>query len=237
MVSSRIGLCRFLIILFFLFPFSFSLETFSQTFADDQPVLQALEYDNDWDDILEDQEEGGFFPFACLKATARQIAQVNQGNAKVQEFLQACALETGSSPWCRQLTRPNPSSSSVFQCTYGTSQAHMLIHPDVRTWQNAFQAVRLVEELEAKGIKICLIYNWWRPEPYNSNVGGAPGRHPYGTSVDVRFCSMNDMERAFSQLCKWRKQGRLRAIGYYGTTGLHFGMGDSVGNTWGKNCP
>jgi hypothetical protein len=44
------------------------------------------------------------------------------------------------------------------------------------------------------------------------------------------------MEKAFSQLCKWRAQGRLRAVGYYGSTGLHFGIGDKTANTWGKSC-
>jgi hypothetical protein len=97
--------------------------------------------------------------------------------------------------------------------------------------------VKLVTELEAKGIRVYQIYNWWRPEPYNANVGGAAGRHPYGTSVDVRMASMGDMEKAFSQLCKWRSQGRLRAVGYYGSTGLHFGIGDKTANTWGKSCP
>ena len=146
-------------------------------------------------------------------------------------------MATGNSSWCRQLIRPNPSSASIFKCTYGVSQPHTLINPDTRTWPDAFVAVRLIKELEAKGAKACQVYNWWRPEPYNANVGGAPGRHPYGTSVDVRFCSLSDMSRAFKQLCKWRAQGRLMAIGYYGSTGLHFGIGDNAGNTWGKNCP
>jgi hypothetical protein len=84
---------------------------------------------------------------------------------------------------------------------------------------------------------VALIYNWWRPEPYNKNVGGAPGRHPFGTSVDVRMETMSDMETAFVQLCKWRKAGELRAVGYYGSTALHFGIGDHTGNTWGKDCP
>jgi hypothetical protein len=112
-----------------------------------------------------------------------------------------------------------------------------LIHPDESTWKNAFRAIQLVQELEAKNIKACLIYNWWRPEPYNKNVGGAAGRHPFGTSIDVRFCSMVDMENAHRELCAWRKQGRIRAVGYYGTTALHFGIGDQAGNTWGKACP
>lgn len=173
----------------------------------------------------------------CKKATAQQIRVVNQGNAKKEDFLQRCARETGGSAWCSQLTRPNPSSISTFRCTYGTSQVHQLIHPSETTWKNAIGAVRLIQELEQKGYRVCLIYNWWRPEPYNQNVGGAAGRHPLATSVDVRFCSNSDANKAFDELCKYRKQGRIRAIGHYGTNALHFGVGDSTGNTWGRSCP
>lgn len=177
------------------------------------------------------------FPYGCSRASSTQIGVVKTGNAKVDKFVSSCVKTTGSTKWCQQLTRPNPNSKSTFSCTYGTSLPHQLIHPDESTWKNAIQAAKLVTELEAMGISVYQIYNWWRPEPYNANVGGAAGRHPFGTSVDVRFSSMRDMERAHSQLCKWRKQGRLRALGYYGSTGLHFGIGDKTANTWGKSCP
>lgn len=185
----------------------------------------------------EELREEGVDMWACRRATASQIAYVNQGNAKKDRFLQACARQTGGSVWCNQLIRPNPSSRNTFACTYGSSQPHQLIHPDESTWDFAFEAVRLVDDLERRGMDVCVIYNWWRPEPYNANVGGAAGRHPYGTSVDVRFCSKSDQNRAHAQLCTWRRQGRLRALGYYASTALHFGVGDRVGNTWGKSCP
>jgi hypothetical protein len=175
-------------------------------------------------------------PLACLQGSRNQLAVINAGNAKYNSFMKACWAATNNSPWCEQLTRPNPSSRATFICTYGSDQPHRLIHPDESTWVNAFKAVQLVQELQAKGISVSQIYNWWRPEPYNKNVGGAGGRHPYGTSVDVRMASMNDMEKAFSQLCKWRSKGRLRAVGYYGSTGLHFGIGDKTANMWGKSC-
>lgn len=173
---------------------------------------------------------------ACAKASATQISFINKGNAKKDAFLQECARLTGGSAWCMQLIRPNPSSISTFRCTYGNDQVHQLIHPDEATWKNAFEAVRLVQELEQKGLRVCQIYNWWRPEPYNANVGGAAGRHPFATSVDVRFCSNADANRGFDELCKFRKKGRLRAIGHYGTSALHFGVGDKTGNTWGRTC-
>lgn len=236
---NRKVLLRFLLLpLLFSFSNAFSHEI-HQVFDDAflyQPVEEFWQQPE-----MNEADENGLEPdyhiYACKKASSHQLANVNHGNQMLQSFLNLCAQQTSGSPWCQQLTRPNPSSLSIFRCTYGESQPHRLIHPDTATWPDAFQAVRLVESLEDRGIKICLIYNWWRPEPYNANVGGAPGRHPFGTSIDVRFCSKSDMEKAFTQLCKWRKEGRIRAIGYYGSTGLHFGIGDATPNTWGKACP
>ena len=188
-------------------------------------------------ELDESGEPGLVVPFACSRASSSQIATIKQGNAKYDKFMKGCWAATGNSRWCEQLTRPNPSSRSTFICTYGSDLPHRLIHPDESTWKNAYQAVKLVEELGAKGIKVAQIYNWWRPQPYNANVGGAAGRHPYGTSVDVRMATISNMEKAHSQLCKWRKAGRLKALGYYGSTGLHFGIGDRTANTWGKGCP
>lgn len=195
------------------------------------------------EDDLELELEGGsplspdFRSLACRVASTSQKAEVERGNRRKAEFLQACATTTANSPWCAQLVRPNPSSLASFRCTYGEGQAHQLIHPDEETWKYAFQAVRLIEDIEARGIRVCQIYNWWRPEPYNANVGGAAGRHPYGTSVDVRFCTKGDQEAAHRLLCQYRRAGRLRALGYYSSTSLHFGVGDNVANTWGKACP
>lgn len=172
----------------------------------------------------------------CVRASSSQKAQVNLGNTKRDEFLQRCAKETNGSFYCSQLVRPNPRSSNTFSCTYGSSQTHSLIHPDENTWKYPIAAVKILQDLSAKGIKISHIYNWWRPEPYNKNVGGAKGRHPYGTSVDVRFSSESEANRAFRELCKMRAQKRLRAIGHYGSASLHLGIGDRLANTWGKSC-
>ncbi len=209
------------------------------SFADGQIVPDAPSVEGHDHEHADD--DAGFseliVPFACTKATAAQIAVINRGNKKYDKFMKGCWGATNNSSWCEQLTRPNPSSRSIFVCTYGADQPHRLIHPDESTWKNAFGAVKLVEELEAKGMSVQQIYNWWRPAPYNGNVGGASGRHPYGTSVDVRFTNLGAMERAHKQLCTWRAQGRLKALGYYGSTGLHFGIGDQTPNTWGKSCP
>lgn len=173
----------------------------------------------------------------CLTATQKNLLVIDEGNRKLGRFLQGCAVATGNSPWCAQLVRPNPASENAFRCTYGANQAHTLVDPDEKTWPYAWLGAKLVSELQAKGIQVAQIYNWWRPEPYNKNVGGAAGRHPFGTSVDVRMKTMTDMELAHKQLCEWRAKGRIRAVGYYGSTGLHFGIGDKLANTWGKSCP
>ena len=39
------------------------------------------------------------------------------------------------------------------------------------TWKYAYEAVKIVEEFQDAGIETRIIYNWWRPEPYNGNVG------------------------------------------------------------------
>nr|BFD68786.1 hypothetical protein HAGR004_38080 [Bdellovibrio sp. HAGR004] len=172
----------------------------------------------------------------CVKASSSQKTQVNLGLSKKEEFLQKCSKETNGSFWCDQVIRPNPKSVNTFRCTYGSSQVHNLIHPDESTWKYPIAGVRILQDLSAKGIKISQIYNWWRPEPYNKNVGGAAGRHPYGTSIDVRFASNSEADRAFKELCKMRKAKRLRAIGHYGSASLHIGVGDKTANTWGKSC-
>lgn len=172
----------------------------------------------------------------CQKANSAQLYQVVKGGRKRSEFLDNCARETNNSPWCQQLVRPNPASIAMFRCTYGNALPHELINPDEKVWKDAYTAVELIDELARKGIPVCEIYNWWRPEPYNKNVGGAPGRHPSATSIDVRFCSAADAIRGFDALCKYRKRGIVRALGYYGNSGVHIGVGDGTANTWGRNC-
>ena len=173
---------------------------------------------------------------SCQRASSAQISVVDKGAAKLGQFLNKCYSETGSKKWCDEVSRPNPSSSNTFDCTYSTQQAHVFIHPDESTWQHAIGAVKLVQELVDQGVEVSTIYNWWRPEPYNRNVGGAAGRHPYGTSVDVRFADKANQNKAQKLLCKSRSQGKLRALGYYSGTGLHLGVGDKTANTWGKSC-
>lgn len=211
-------------------------ETMHEHQREHELEIQLAERYADAPDVY-DGMDGAITSLACRKASSSQMEEVNRGNSKLNKFLSSCSSQTKNSAWCKEIIRPNPASKLVFQCTYGAKQAHTLVHPDESTWKNAIKAVQLVQSLQDKGIKPCQIYNWWRPEPYNANVGGAAGRHPFGTSIDVRFCSIADMEKAFKQLCLWRKQGSVKAVGYYGSTGLHLGVGDRVGNTWGKTCP
>src|SRR5688572_11370491 len=81
----------------------------------------------------------------CKKASAEQVAEVNRGNAKTDEFLAACAEATGGSPWCPQLIKPSSTGLTAFRCTYGPSQIYRFIHPDESTWEHAFKAVRMVQ--------------------------------------------------------------------------------------------
>jgi hypothetical protein len=209
--------------------------------AHDEPMSNDIEEEWSQEYEVEDDFEllPDFYFYAnkgCTKASSSQLATVNSGNSKKTQFQNACVKATGSSSWCSQVERPNPSSKSIFSCTYGAQQQHRLIHPTTSTWNHAIKAIQLIQKLQAKGICVSQIYNWWRPEPYNGNVGGAAGRHPFGTSVDVRFCSNAHAIRGFDELCKYRKQGQLRALGYYGSTGVHIGVGDKTANTWGRTC-
>jgi len=204
--------------------------------SDSDDIVDHISNEENEDHTPSDTIDDEIYLAGCLRASSSQKEYVTLGWTKKDEFLQQCAAKTGNSSWCAQLVRPNPSSKSTFGCTYGTSQPHNLIHPDEKTWKYPIAAVGIIKDLQAKGIKVSQIYNWWRPEPYNKNVGGAAGRHPYGTSVDVRFASNSEADRAFREMCKMRKAGRLRALGHYGSSSLHIGVGDKVANTWGKSC-
>lgn len=198
--------------------------------------LQNENHSNKQEDDLELDPGQSGTETRCRQADLDQIAFVDIGLSKLDQFLAVCRAQTQMSAWCDQVARPNPASQNVFRCTYSPDQPPFLIHPDELTWNFAIEAVKIVKDLEFKNIRVCMIYNWWRPEPYNQNVGGAAGRHPFGTSVDVRFCSKADQLQAHQELCRMRKEGRLRALGYYSSTALHLGVGDRVANTWGKTC-
>ena len=215
-----------------------TLESIQQPVAGDDPdtgkqdILPAC-----LQSLFIDQIQPVFFNLNCRKANKTQLKEVNQGNLKRERFLSQCYKETKNSCWCDQLVRPNPESMAAFECTYGEGQAHQLIHPNEKTWKYAFEAVKIVEEFEDLDLQTKIIYNWWRPEPYNKNVGGSATRHPHGTSIDIRFETKAMQNKAFSRLCKMRARGRLRAIGYYPSTAIHLGIGDGRANTWGKSCP
>lgn len=173
------------------------------------------------------------------KASRRQIAQVNKGNERMYIFLKKCQEAVGEHRYkifCDQIIRPNPLSRHIFNCTYGNEQPHQLIHPSESTWKYAITAIQLLTQVSEYGAEACEIRNWWRPEPYNKNVDGAAGRHPYGTAVDVHFCSKTDQINAHVHLCRLRAKGKLRALGFYPSNTLHLGVGDRKASTWGRSC-
>lgn len=171
-----------------------------------------------------------------VAATPQYILEVQNGIKLKDEFLDQCKRSTNAEKWCLQVIRGNPERENVFDRIFGREMPHQLIHPDKKTWKYAIGAVSLVDQLERKGVRVVQIYNWWRPAKYNRAVGGAAGRHPFGTSVDVRFQSPREAVRAFDLLCKARKAGKVRALGYYGNSGVHIGVGDHNPNTWGRGC-
>lgn len=228
-ITTKLAFIPFLLLTFLLM--SCQREDFNKIDIANQDHSQKVEDDLELEEGYLEQQA------TCMKAAMNQVVAVDLGFSKLDTFLNYCRVKTNQSAWCDQVARPNPDSHRTFDCTYSPAQPHFLIHPDESTWVYAVQAVELIKELEAKQIKVCSIYNWWRPEPYNKNVGGAAGRHPFGTAVDVRFCTKSDQARAHKQLCIERKNGRLRALGYYSGTALHLGVGDKVANTWGKSCP
>lgn len=179
-------------------------------------------------------------PRFCTRATADELAPVNAGNLKREKFLTLCRQETkgfNSARLCEALITPSRKGVKAFQCAYGPEQPFMLLHPDESTWGYGISAVRLVQQLEAAGVCVLEIYNWWRPEPYNKMSWGAARRHPLGAAVDVRLCSKEDQDRAHALMCSARAAGKLRALGYYPKPALHLGVGDERANTWGKDCP
>ncbi len=228
-ITTKLAFIPFLLLTFLLM--SCQREDFNKIDIANQDHSQKVEDDLELEEGYLEQQG------TCMKAAMNQVVAVDLGFSKLDTFLNYCRIKSNQSAWCDQVARPNPDSHRTFDCTYSPAQPHFLIHPDESTWVYAVQAVELIKELEAKQIKVCSIYNWWRPEPYNKNVGGAAGRHPFGTAVDVRFCTKSDQARAHKQLCIERKNGRLRALGYYSGTALHLGVGDKVANTWGKSCP
>ena len=176
-------------------------------------------------------------------ASADQKQKVLSGIELQNSFLAACKSFGVQDQWCDQLMRPNPNPEEfkTFSWTYGSAiPLHIFIDPDQTTWKNAFRGAIFVQKLEQSGININQIVNWWRPEPYNRNVCGAPGRHPFATSIDVEFKTLSDTRRARKKLCQWFDSAQINSLGYYGNEKVHIGVGDilgpGMGETWGKVC-
>jgi|GEM_PF-1246562 len=248
---------KFLIALtlfFFGSPVAFSSSNFSHTFSDPDPLAVNLNPENltktdgDWiADLVEHinlQENKSsiakthFQSFQFEKnprplcqnyqrATSDQIQTVFTGVNRKDVFLKACLENTQRPDYCQQVMRPNPNSRSIFQCTYPASIPWIFI-PSPKTWFYAFQVIRWLDEMESEGIKVSLIYNWWRPEPYNKNVGGDPHRHPFGTAIDVFFPTKIDQLNAFRFLCQLERSSFIGALGFYGSSSLHIGIGDPL---------
>jgi hypothetical protein len=169
-----------------------------------------------------------------FESDCKGIRAGTYSSGNIVEFMNACIARGISEGFCNNLTHPNSQSIHEFRCTY-PGKPHILIPPDKTKWEHAFKGATLVQN-GIKNNELCVeeIYNWYRPEPYNDNVDGKPGRHPEGTAIDVRFCTKEDAKKAAKYFCEQFKAGALWAVGSYPSGDkLHLGMEPEKNTTWG----
>lgn len=181
-------------------------------------------------------ESGGMVKAGPLE-TPNQAEQLRLRS----EFLTDCAAEGIHPSLCENLTHPNNNSKMEFRCTFPSFTQHVLLPNNRSLWTNGFQGAKAFQEaLEEQGLEpnqgACpQIYNYYRPEPYNANVGGAAGRHPNGTAVDVEFCTKEEAQKALNKFAKMRMEKRINSIGIYSSgIRIHIGFGTEKGNTWNQ---
>lgn len=137
------------------------------------------------------------------------------------------------------MTHPNNKSEMEFRCTYPDAKTHVLIPPDPTKWELSFRGALELQKIEAAGVCVKEIYNYDRPEPYNNNVQGAPGRHPYGTAIDIEFCTKADARKAVQAFCKQRTPGdvEIKSVGTYSSgIRIHLGNVKPRRGDWGGGC-
>lgn len=154
----------------------------------------------------------------------------------VSKFVRTCLEKGVLQRFCLNMTRPNRIAESVeaFKCTY-PGKPHALIPPDESEWEFGIKAALILQKVSREN-KICVeeIYNWYRPEPYNSNVKGRPGRHPNATAIDVKFCTPKDAKAAFKALCEMYREKEIWALGTYPAgIEIHIGVMPEQNATWG----
>lgn len=164
----------------------------------------------------------------------RKIKKGKYESGDVPKFVRTCLEKGVLQRYCFDMTHPNLDSIEQFRCTY-PGKPHLLIPKDESEWTFAFEAALILQNM-ARETKVCIdeIYNWYRPEPYNKNVGGRPNRHPNATAIDVQFCTKEDAKKAHRALCELYKKKAIWALGSYPSGNkLHIGVRPERHTTWG----
>lgn len=132
-------------------------------------------------------------------------------------FVAKCLKRVSSPKLCKEMVSPNTSSKGSFRAVYGSSTPHILMPKE-----NKFEVgIRLLEMIERaqkidSKIKVCQIANWYRPEPYNSRVGGAKrSQHINANAIDIKFCSRDARNRAKKVFRQLEKKYKTLGIGTY----------------------
>ena len=132
------------------------------------------------------------------------------------DFTSFCISQGLENNLCRQMTYPNTASANAFYNVYPRSNSFILM-PNRSTWNRGVQLLSVAQNMSKFG-KICEIRNWYRPEPYNSAVGGAgSSRHLDGSAIDIEFCSVTEKNKALQAALSMRRRfGAPPGVGVYG---------------------
>lgn len=137
--------------------------------------------------------------------------------AWADSFIKKCKGRVKTAIWCDEIVVPNIHSKRSFYSVYNKSKEHLLVPR-----KDKFEVgIRLLEILErAVGgnseMRVCQIANWYRPEPYNSRVGGAKrSAHIAADAIDIKFCTRAGRNRAKKRLIQLEKIYKTLGIGSY----------------------
>ena len=132
------------------------------------------------------------------------------------DFTSFCTSQGLENNLCRQMTSPNSASTNTFYNVYPRANPFILM-PNRSTWSKGVQLLSVAQSMSKFG-KICEIRNWYRPEPYNSAVGGVgSSRHLDGSAIDIEFCSVTEKNKALQAALSMRRRfGTPPGVGVYG---------------------
>lgn len=95
-----------------------------------------------------------------------------------------------------EVVRPKPARLALAR-----SLGYELLLPPREWWPRGAALLLLADELRQLVAEPVTCRNWWRPEPYNSAVGGAPaGDHLTAHAVDLDYRSVASRRKAEARL-------------------------------------